>query len=202
VLVFPLTLTAQGRANELGVFVSLPQFDSTSFEDEEEPDLGLELDFDENVGYGVSYNRYWTDHLSSEFTAQRLSGDIQVNVTGGPATITVDAGDIEMDVLSAGLQWHFGGASRFDPYIGGGVAYVSGEADVLADPEVDPEETENVDLDSETTWLANAGINFRLTDAFSLNADAKYIAYEPEDDAGDSLDINPLVFSAGVKFRF
>ncbi|HEX8251739.1 MAG TPA: OmpW family outer membrane protein [Thermoanaerobaculia bacterium] len=203
-LVFPLALSAQTRQNELGFFVSSSQFDSTRIEDDE-LDFDVELDFDENIGFGVSYNRYWTNQLSTEFAAQRLGGDIQVSLVDGPTSITVDAGEIELTAFSGTLQWHFGGAGRFDPYIGGGLAYVTGDVDVLADPEEDPEATENVELENETTWLANAGVNFRITDALSIGADAKYIAYEPEaegDDSGESLDVNPLVFSAGIKFRF
>jgi outer membrane protein W len=201
VLVFPLTLSAQTRANELGVFASMSRFDETT---ESDVDGDVTLGFDENIGYGVSYNRYWSNQLSTEFAAQRLGGDIQVSAFDGPGSVTINAGELNMTVLSATLQWHFASNSRIDPYIGAGAAYITGDADVLTD--IDPAAaTENVDLDTETTWLANAGLNFRFSDALSIGADAKYMKYEPRaegDGPQDRIDVNPLVISAGLKFRF
>jgi len=203
VLAFPLSLAAQTPANELGVFVSASSFDDTTLPDDE-LDVDVELEFDEQIGYGVSYNRFWTPQLSTEFAVQRLGGDIDVSIIDGPTTITVDAGEIDLTAYSGTVQWHFGATGRFDPYVGGGVAYVTGDVDLIADPE-DPESVDNVELENETTWLANAGINYRLTNSIAIGADAKYIAYEPKGkgDADDErVDVNPLVISAGVKFRF
>ena len=201
---FAFPLAAQTRANELGFFVSMSQFDSTSLTEDDDLDLEVELDFDEDIGYGVSYTRYWASNLSLEFAAQRLSADAEVTISDDTISETVDVGELELTAFSGTVQWHFGGAGRFDPYIGGGLAYVLGEVDSIVD-EGDPEETEELELENETTWLANAGVNFRVSDSLSIGADVKYIAYEPsaeDDDTGETLDVNPLVISAGVKFRF
>jgi len=88
----------------------------------------------------------------------------------------------------------------FSPYIGGGVAYVSGEAG-----SIDEDELESVDLENELEFLANAGINIGFTQGFALFVDGKYILYEArgEGDAEeDALELNPLIISGGVKFRF
>jgi outer membrane protein W len=203
ILLLAFPLAAQTRANELGVFLSMSQFDSTNLsEDDEGIPLAAELDFDEDIGYGISYTRYWSDRLALEFAAQRLSANAEITISGPGVEETFDAGEIELTALSAVAQWHFGGAGRFDPYIGGGLAYVTGNVDVIAE---DPEETEEVELENETTWVANAGVNFRITDAISIGADAKYINYEPQaedDETGETLDVNPLVISAAVKLRF
>ena len=202
VLAFPLSLTAQ-PANELGVFVSLPKFDSTTIVD---PELGIEieLDFDEDMGYGVSYNRYWTPNLSTEFAVQNLGGDLEATVTDGTTRITVDAGEINLMAYSGTVQWHFARGGRFAPYVGGGVAYMTGDIDIPSDPD-DPDFVENIDLDNETTWLVNAGVNIGITDSIALAGDVKYISYDPKAE-GDTdegrVDVNPLIFSAGVKFRF
>jgi outer membrane protein len=201
VLAFPVVLSAQTPANEFGVFVSRPAFDSTRFVDFESGD-DFELEFDENAGYGVNFTHSFSPQVSLELTAQKMSGDVQVSLDTPP--ITVNAGEINLMAYSATAQWHFAGTGKFDPYVGAGVAYVTGDVDFIDDPE-DPDATSNSDLENETTWLANAGIAYRISNTLSIGADAKYITYEPkaEDDVTeDRVDINPLVISAGVKFRF
>lgn len=201
VLAFPLAVSAQ--SNELGVFVSMPQFESTTIADE---DLGdFELEFEEDMGYGVNFNHYFSPNLSLDLAAQSLSAEMQASLGGGGATLTFDIGEIDLMAYSAALQFHFGRGARFAPYVGGGAAYVTGDVEILEDPENDPDATEELDLENEITWLANAGVNINLTPSFAINGDVKYIAYEAagEDaEEGDELEINPLVISAGVRFRF
>lgn len=201
VLVVPASLFAQTPANELGVFVSTSQFDSTTFTDFETGE-GFEIDFDEDIGYGATYTHFFSPNVSLEFGAQRLGGDVEVSFDA-PVNITVDAGEINLDVLSATAQYHFP-HGKLDPYIGGGVAYVTGDIDLIADPE-DPESPANLELDAETTWLVNLGLGYAVTQNVSIGADVKYIAYDPKAE-GDTdegrVDVNPVVISGGVKFRF
>lgn len=191
-LLLPLLATAQPR-NEFGIFISTSQFDDSEFEDGIDD---LEVEFDEDMGYGVSYNRYWLGNFSTEFAYQRLGADLTVSFED----ITDDAGELDLDVLTATGQLHFGRGGMLSPYIGGGVAYVSGEAG-----SIDGDELETVDLDTQLDWLVNAGLDLGIGQSFSLFVDGKYIMYEArgEDDTDeDALDINPLIISAGVKFRF
>ena len=201
-VVFPILAAAQQPpSNDVGVWVSTSQFDKTS---ETDPDVGAELslEFDENIGYGVTFSHYWGNALALELGAQKLGGDLNLSV-GGPATdFSAKIGELDLQAYSATLQWHFARGSRISPYIGGGAALVT--ADFDAEP-IEGEPDEQVDLDNETTWLANAGVNFALTPSLSLGIDGKYIAYDPkgEGDTDDErLDVNPLVFSAGLRFRF
>lgn len=200
VLAFPLALFAQ-PANEVGVWISTSQFDDTGFVDED--GIELELSFDENIGYGVSFSHFWSQSLATEFSAQQLSADAEITVSGpGLPTFEIDGGELEVMVYAATAQWHFARGSRISPYVGAGAALVTGE--VSGGDEIDGEDF-STDLENEFTWLANAGVNFGLTDSLSLGLDAKYIAYEPNaegDDEEASEELNPLVFSAGLKFRF
>jgi outer membrane protein W len=179
--------------NDLGVFISTSQF-----EDSEIDDAGdiFDVEFDEDMGYGVLYNRFWTNNFSTEFAYQKLGADLTVSL----ADIAADAGDLDLDVLSATAQWHFAKGSMISPYIGAGAAYISGQAGSITGDELD-----DVDLESDVDFLANAGINVGLGRSFVVFLDGKYIMYEArgEDDTDDTaLDINPLVLSGGIKFRF
>lgn len=202
--VFSVTLSAQ-PASELGLFVSQSGFDTTTFTD---PEVGVdvEIEFDEDMGYGVSFNHYWTPALSTEFAAQTLGGDVQITISDNLTDVTFDAGEVDLMAYSATLQWHFARGSRFSPYIGGGAALLTGDVEFPVDAtDPDNEDVETVDLENEFTWVANAGIDIGLTGSLAINADAKYFAYEPKGDGDadeDRLDVNPLVISAGIKFRF
>lgn len=190
-LAFPLLGFAQ--SNELGIFISTSQFDDGEIQDADDI---LEVEFDEDMGYGVSFNRYWTQSFSTEFAYQKLGADLTVSFED----ITETAGDLNLDILSATAQFHFARGSIISPYIGGGAAYISGEAG-----SIDVDEIEDADLENEFEWLANAGVNFNIGSSFGLFIDGKYILYEARgegDSEDDAVDINPLVIAGGIKFRF
>lgn len=190
-LFFPLAAVAQN--NELGAFVSTSQFEDSEIEDA--GDI-FDAEFDEDMGVGVLYNRYWFGGLSTEFAYQRLGADLTVSFDDIGETV----GELDLDILTGTAQLHLGRGSMFDPYLGGGVAYVSGEAGAITGDEI-----ESTDLESELELLANAGLNLNFGRSFGIFVDGKYIVYEARgegDSDGESLDINPLIISAGLKFRF
>jgi opacity protein-like surface antigen len=191
-LLLPLSAFAQSN-NEFGVFISTSQFENSEFTDGIDT---IDVDFDEDMGYGILYNRFWTNSFSTEFAYQRLGADL----TASLGNISEEAGDLDLDILSATAQFHFARGSLLSPYIGGGAAYVSGEAGAI-----DEDEIGNADLENDVDFLVNAGLNLNLGQRFSIFLDGKYVMYEargegdPDDEA---LDINPLIISAGIKLRF
>ncbi|HEU4521368.1 MAG TPA: OmpW family outer membrane protein [Thermoanaerobaculia bacterium] len=203
VAVAALAVPVSAQQNEVGIFVSLAQFDSETFVDPEFGDT-FTLDFEGQLGWGASYNRYFGEQFSIDFAVQQINSDAEVNFED--LDVTFDFGSVDVTAYSAIAQWHFGGTSAtIAPYLGAGVALVSGQAE-LDDDLIDPDDPETeFDFESETTWVANAGIDFRLGTGFAIFADAKYIPYDaleensPDDEA---VSLNPLVFAAGVKFRF
>ena len=197
VLTFPIVAAAQQR-NEVSAFITLPSFsDSNILED----DLGVDAQaaFDESIGYGVAYNRYWTSHFSTEFGAQALNSELNVEVDD----LEFDAGEVSIIALTGIAQLHLAPSGMLDPYVGAGVAHLTGDADFIVDDETGERET--VDLESETTWVANAGLSYRYSGALSIFADAKYVAYDAAgegDPDEDAAELNPLIYSAGIRFRF
>ena len=188
-----LPLLASAQMNDLGVFISTSQFEDGEIEDA--GDI-FDLEFEEDMGVGVLYNRFWTNSFSTEFAYQRLGADL----TASFEDIDEQVGSLDLDVLSATAQLHFAKGSMISPYIGGGVAYVSGEVG-----SIDEDELEDADLENEIEFLANAGLNVGLGRGFALFLDGKYILSEArgEGDTDDeALEINPLIISGGIKFRF
>ncbi|HYC90547.1 MAG TPA: OmpW family outer membrane protein [Thermoanaerobaculia bacterium] len=190
-LFLPLLATAQ--MNDLGVFISTSQFDDGEIDDA--GDI-FDLEFEEDMGVGVLYNRFWTSSFSTEFAYQRLGADLTISFED----IDEEVGSLDLDILSATGQFHFAKGSMISPYIGGGVAYVSGEVGTI-----DDDELEDTDLENEIEFLANAGLNVGLGRGFAVFLDGKYILYEARgegDTEDDALEVNPLIISGGIKFRF
>ena len=190
-LLLPLTAAAQN--NELGVFISTSQFDDGEID--EAGDI-FDVEFEEDMGVGLLYNRFWMGGFSTELAYQRLGADLTLSA----GDVAEDLGELDLDILSATAQLHFAKGSMISPYIGGGLAYVSGEAGSIDEGELT---TEN--LESEVEFLANAGLNVGLGSRFAVFLDGKYILYEARgegDSDGEALDINPLIISGGIKLRF
>jgi len=190
-ILLPLTATAQ--MNDLGVFISTSQFESSEIEDAGDV---FDVDFEEEMGVGILYNRFWTNSFSTEFAYQRIGADLTLSFDD----VAEDVAELDLDILSATAQLHFARGGMISPYIGGGAAYISGEAGAI-----DEDELESADLENEIELLANAGINVGLGRSLVVFLDGKYILYEArgEGDADDdAIEINPLIISAGLKWRF
>ena len=192
-VVFLLPFTAAAQNNELGAFISTSQLDDNEINDAGDV---FDIEFEEDMGVGILYNRFWGSSFSTEFAYQRLGADLTLSFED----VTEDLGELDLDILSATGQFHFARGGFLSPYVGAGVAYVSGEAG-----SIDESEIESVDLENELEFLVNAGLNLALGRGFGLFLDGKYIMYEARgegDSDGEALDVNPLIVSAGVKLRF
>ena len=186
--------TAQ-PASEVGAWLVVSEFEAVAIADE---DGDVDLDFDSDTGYGISFNRYWTDRFSTELSLQKFSAKMLAEFEGDE----FDIGELDATAITAMAQWHFNRSGRFSPYLGGGISRLTGEITPFSDDEpVD----DSFDLEDEISWTAAVGANIRLNNYFSLAGEFKYTpwsAVAEDDPENESLDIDPLTFAAGVKFRF
>ncbi len=190
-----VALPTAAQSNDFGVWVATSQIGDTTVEDSE-------VAFDNGDGFGVSYNHFWTRNVSTELSAIALSHDGEITVTG---TSAFDIGSLDLLPITATAQWHFARGARVSPYLGAGVSYVM--ADDLESDDLRLIGIDKVEVDSDVGWVGQAGVNIALTPRFAFGVDAKYIRYRPDsaaagDDEAVRLDLDPLVFSAGVKFRW
>jgi opacity protein-like surface antigen len=183
-----IRLSAQAPSSEVGLWI--------------EEDISG--DFDGDPGYGISLNHYWTESFSTELSAQKFSADATLNIAApvggfcgfgelplGQPNIIVFHGSrqIEVTAVTAMAQLHFNRAGRIAPYLGAGVAHLSGDAG----------------LESEITWAAAAGLDLRMTDRLFLTGELKFVPWSAiaEDTAdGQRIDVDPLIAGVGVKMRF
>lgn len=192
--------------NEISVFLNRASFSSTSFTD---PDIGaLKVKFDAKAGYGIGIGHAISPSVSADFTAQRLRADAKLELGTGASSLSVPIGDIDLRQYDAALQWHFiQSTGRFDPYVGGGIAYLHGGKLNLSGSPEDDIAAVSVHLDNKFTWLADAGINLRVTPSTAVNLSAKYIGYKTgiEADPSDpiqSLKLDPLTINLGLRWRY
>jgi outer membrane protein W len=189
---------AAQSSTDVALWLVDSEFTSSSVVDEGDV---IEFDFDEEVGYGLSFNHYWTNSFSTELALQKYSADMTIGSDFGP---TFTAGELRVTTVTAMAQWHFNRDGRFSPYIGGGIARVGGDFEFASDI-LEPGDESSVDLESETTWTAAVGANVRLTDRIALTGEMKGIPWDAREEGGilgDAIEVDPITFAVGVRFRF
>lgn len=182
------------QMGEVGLWLATSQVGETRDQD-------VLVEFDNARGFGVSLNQYWGS-LSGELSATALTQSGKITADGFD---DIDVGDLDLIPITATLQYHFAKGARVSPYIGGGIAYIL--ADELKSDDLEFLDIGTVEIQDEVTWAAQAGLDINFSERFAIGVDAKYIAYTPEsatagDDEPVDLDLNPIIFSAGVKFRW
>ena len=161
----------------------------------------IDVLFDESAGYGLSVNHFWTDRFSTEVSLMTFRADMSVSSFLLPET---ELGELDGRAVTAMAQWHFLRDRRVSPYIAGGVAHIGGAFDPLDDAEPVDDDAE-IDLESEVTWSAAVGMNIRITDRFVISFEAKRIPWDAVEEGGsdaDEIDIDPMLYGTGVRFRF
>ena len=201
-LVLPVSLFAQ--SNAIAVFANHGTFNSTSASDP--TGISVEVRFDSRTGYGASYDRFLSPNLSAQFLAQRVRANTRLVVSGGGNSVSQDVGALDLNEYDAALHWHFGSGS-FKPYAGLGLATIRGAKLRIPPDATESGNAETFSLDNKVTWVADAGIDFRVTPNASILVSAKYTPYssgvgaEPGD-AIQRLKLDPLTFAAGISWRF
>lgn len=165
----------------------------------------IDVNFDGEMGYGASVNIFWGSRFSTEFAVSQI--DLPIALTSRPRAVGVQDTNANMIPVTGVLQWHLAPDAMLDPYIGAGAAYIlfgnvtKGEAGNLA---LD-------DIDSDDLGLViNAGLSIALNENLGINLDAKYVpvgsaARGVLNDANGTetdIEINPIIFSAGLAWRF
>ncbi|MBD8629066.1 OmpW family protein [Oxalobacteraceae sp. CFBP 8753] len=96
-------------------------------------------------------------------------------------------------------QYHFAPGATFNPYVGVGVNYTRISSVKLLNGAAD--------LENDSVGLAlQAGVDFRLDERWSLNADIKRVNIRSDVIVGGAnishLKVDPMLFALGVGYRF
>lgn len=198
-MILVLLLTASSAMAQVEMTVYGTRLDVTA---ENRYKGGVDLKWDDGSGFGAGINWFVTDRFSAELAVFGVRSEGVMRL--GEQTIA-DLGSLDLLPISLLAQFHLAKDSRFDPYLGAGVAYVM--SDDLVSDDLDALEAGAVDLEDLATWAINGGLVVRLTDNFRVVVDARYFDYKPTsfstgDDTQVDLEIKPLLLSLGARFRF
>ena len=192
-----LPLAAQDRNIQLSVLVGRAQMQGDNdFGD------GFTTDFDDGTAYGASANMFFGRYLSVEaavFTVRTES-----TLVFEDAAI-LNLGNMNITPISLGAQFHILGKSRFDPYVGAGVAYVLG--DDLLTQDTEAAGIGRIEVEGGAGYYINAGIGVQISEGFGVVLDARQIQYEPGSRSSvtgveQDLELTPRILSAGLRLRF
>lgn len=163
----------------------------------------VQTDFDADQGWGVAVNVFWSNRISTEFAAAMVEPDLNIR-----SAVPFSEG-LQMMPLTAVLQFHLLPRSGFDPYVGVGAAYVIFD-DIEGSEDLDEVNIDAIDFDDDVGLVLNAGVSWALSRGFGLYLDGKYVPIESAARAvftqgpgqETDIEINPLMLSAGLSFRF
>jgi outer membrane protein W len=169
------------RSNSLSVFVSDPTLEWTKTN-------GTSA----SAGYGLAFDHMFTNRVSVELslTRQRVGQSVTVIGTNGSATTTALTDTAYP--FDAVASYHFLTDSRWRPYVGAGLRYVSESFRVQT----------GLTAYRQTTYQADpevaAGVIFQIRPSLGLRLDAKQIVGNRRSDTAD----RAFKGSIGLTFRF
>jgi hypothetical protein len=151
---------------------------------------------------GFGYRRAVDDRWSISADAMFFGADATVE-EGGERLADLDT--LAVGPFAVSGQYHFCRTCRVSPWVGGGAAWV-----VIGDLKSDDLRAAGIDhIDFGTRFapLVSAGADVPLSQRFSVAVDARYmplkvsgrVAGDPEE---TKVTVNPLLVSAGLRFRF
>lgn len=106
------------------------------------------------------------------------------------------------------LQYHFTGMGAFKPYVGVGAQYIHYFDEKLADNKLN---AQSVNFSDSFGVILQAGVDFQIGNGWYLNADIKKSWLDTEvtwkgstvaNTVTSKVDVDPLIVSAGLGYRF
>lgn len=212
-LLFPLTAAAQN--NDVSLFLGGAAFESNTIVAFAPEDFDLELAFENGRSFSLNFNHFWRDSFSTEFGILGVSADPTFKISSGPINASFDVGDASIGAFTATGQYHFRRYARVSPYVGAGIALVSGELEAEFEDEFGEVTNQVAEFEGAGAILFNAGLNIRINDRWIFAVDVKAIPYSPEIEDEDvpeipaeevividEVDLNPVIVGFGVRYRF
>ena len=174
-----LAVTPAQAGGNINLLVGQKELDESysDTEDIQEQDMiGLMMDWG---GEG------WPVNIALDIiSSSNDSNDNEFNIDVDGSTLAIDGG----------VRWYFLKDRSWEPYLGGGVAYISGDVDTSG-------ESNDIEFDDSTVgYWVNGGIKWVLGEHFNLGGDIRWEKAEldVEDDLGNPQDIEAGGLAYGV----
>lgn len=201
VLALLVVIPAAAQQRSFDITANVVWVDPTgdgTFDDLSDP---ASIEFDGAQGLGAAVNFFVSDRVSIELAASKVSPDttIRRRALGGGTT------EVDIVPITGVVQFHFAPNGFIDPYVGAGGAYMLfGDVDGV-------EDIETIDAKDDVGFAVNAGLGIRLGSRFAINVDGKYVPLESDatahivgsnNESQGTIDVSPIIISAGLQIRF
>lgn len=182
-----------------------PSLDETVFNDDGD---AINVTAGSDLGYGLSLEYQFSSRWGIEGGFMQGKPAVELNAeVPGYGTLSL-SDSMKTTVLLAEINFHLTPNSpSFDFYVGAGIARMSYNDLLFEIEEID--QFLAVDIASETTWSAKAGLDIAIGKGWSAIGALRYVdsslkAYEAEDGPGDSetFDFKIYNFNVGIAYSF
>src|SRR5262245_17213158 len=143
------------------------------------------IELENTAGFGVGYEYKFTPLIGAAFDYSWYGPDVKVEDIGKSSA--------DFNPGTLGVMFHFIHGRLIDFYAGPAAAYI------------DYGSSNDVDIDSEWTWDARVGIDFKIFKWLGVGASVEYIDASGDfkiDGEKSSLDAKPVVTKLGASLRF
>ena len=147
----------------------------------------------------LDFTYFITKNIATELILATTKHTVEVkNSSSGD----LDLGTVSLIPPVLTLQYHFLPAATFSPYVGAGISYV-----IVADHDTG-RSANSVSYSNEFGYAFQAGLDYRLNDAWSLNFDVKKIFVDTDIRVNDgainakNTGLDPWVIGFGLGYKF
>jgi outer membrane protein len=155
-------------------------------------------------GLGGGVNWFFSDRLSLEAKVSALETDMNIQVFGEDNFASVHVGRAYIYPISAIVQWHMTEHGSLRPYLGAGVSHI-----ILNNIEHNTGIFGGVRFKDPTGVVVDGGLEWRVSDRWSFDGDARYVPIETNSTAtfvgtGSSIrmHVKPLIVGFGVAYHY
>lgn len=169
--------------------------------DEQVASDGSIFSMDDGTGFGLDLEYRATRRLGIELGAFAADLDGRFRLDAGGLALD-DTESIGMTSYSLGLTYHFAPGDRVDLHAGP-FAAMSAYDDVIFLSEAGLREKRSFDDDYGFGLKVGIDVALRPGGAWALSASARYLLTILEaEESGNDLDLDPLILTAGLTYRF
>ena len=157
-----------------------------------------ELDIATSRGFGAHVEVFWTDRVSTRAGALFVN-PAAILYPDDPPPNDIDLGTLGLDVFSLTARFHIGPNRRVSGFAGGGPALVIvGNLDDQFGDQIE------IEFDRETTFVAEAGVRYRVLSHVYFEGVVAYLPLELEGvpPVPAKMAVDPVIVSVGAAWRF